>query len=205
MGAGGGRRTVTRDAAELRQQLRAARRAVGPEAQARAAAAVAALLAQALAAEAPAVASTYHATDGELSPAPVVDQLRAQGSEIAYPRIVDGAMRFHVVDDEAALVPGRWGLMDPPADAPEVAADELDVVLTPLVGFDDHLNRLGRGRAYYDRCFAFLGGQPRPARPLLIGLAHEIQRVDALAADPHDVRLDAVVTPVRVRGRLSRR
>ncbi len=205
MWARGGLGAVTRDAAELRRALRAARRAIDPDAQAEAAIAAAALLEAALAAQPPATVSAYLATDGELSPAPIVARLRALGSSVAYPRIVDGAMRFQLVDDEAALVPGRWGLMDPPADAPAVAPTELDLVLTPLVGFDESLNRLGRGRAYYDVAFGFLRTRPRPARPRLVGLAHEVQRVDALDADPHDVRLDAVVTPARVRGDLTAR
>ncbi len=196
---------MTSDAAELRRQLRAARRAIEPEAQTAAAEAVAAHLDAALAADPPATASAYLATDGELSPAPVVARLRSLGSGVAYPRIVDGAMRFQLVKDEAELVPGRWGLMEPPADAPEIAPEELDLVLTPLVGFDEALNRLGRGRAYYDRCFAFLRAEPRPPRPRLVGLAHEVQLVAALAADPHDVKLDAVVTPAGVRGELDRR
>jgi 5-formyltetrahydrofolate cyclo-ligase len=63
-----------------------------------------------------------------------------------------------------------------------------DLILTPLVGFDRALNRLGQGAGYYDRAFA--------ARPdsLRIGIAWSIQECDGLMTDPWDMPLDAVLT-----------
>jgi len=65
-------------------------------------------------------------------------------------------------------------------------------VLVPLVAFDDAGNRLGMGAGYYDRSFAFRRAAPSP--PLLVGVGYEFQRVPALAAQPWDVPLDAVLT-----------
>ena len=153
---------------------------------------------------APGVVAAYVAADGEVDLAPVIADLRSQGSDIVLPRLAADApaMTFHRVADDAQLVAGDWGLTEPPATAPVVDPRRIDVVLTPLVGFDQACNRIGRGRGYYDRHFAFLAGAPRPARPWLVGVAHEFQLVEDLPVGPHDIALDAVVTPTGVRGRV---
>ncbi len=180
--------------AELRRRLRSGRRALDELTQREASLAVAATLEDAIQASPPAVAAAYIATDGELSPEFVVAQLRSLGVPVAFPLISDDTMSFHIVDDASGFVQGQWGLVEPEPTAALVEPRELELVLTPLVGFDDKLNRIGRGKACYDRYFSFLSGQPRPALPRLIGLAHDLQRLDALIAAPHDVTLNAVVT-----------
>lgn len=81
----------------------------------------------------------------------------------------------------------RFGIVEPlPGRA--VGPLALATVLTPLVGFSEDGGRLGMGAGYYDRRFA---AQKRPA---MIGVAHELQRVDALPRREWDVPLDAVVT-----------
>lgn len=72
-------------------------------------------------------------------------------------------------------------------------ARAMDLVITPLVGFDPAGNRLGMGGGFYDRSFAFLRHR-RWRRPRLIGLAFDVQQVDALNVAEWDVPLDAIVT-----------
>ncbi|MFZ2507973.1 MAG: 5-formyltetrahydrofolate cyclo-ligase, partial [Steroidobacteraceae bacterium] len=81
------------------------------------------------------------------------------------------------------------------------AARCFDLVLVPLVGFDDDGNRLGMGAGFYDRHFAFLRHRQAWRRPLLLGLAFEIQRLERLAVKPHDVALWGIVTECAVYGR----
>ncbi len=144
----------------------------------------------------------YSATDGELSPQACLAAVRDSGATTVYPRIADDRMTFHVVSSEADLVEGDWGLLEPRVGAIAVPPTEIDVVLTPLVGFDARCGRLGRGKAYYDRAFAFLLDADRPRRPVLVGLAHGCQEVEVLPLAAHDVRLDAVVTPAELFGTL---
>lgn len=63
-----------------------------------------------------------------------------------------------------------------------------DVIIVPLLAFDERKNRLGLGSGWYDR---FLATQPTATT---IGLAYEFQKVSQLAAEPHDVPLSIVVT-----------
>ena len=192
---------MTTPTPSLRRRLRAARRGLDEEEQIEAARAVADRLAPLLRDPPPMVAG-YIAADGELRIDGVLDALRARGSTVALPRLDGDRMTFHVVATDDDLVPGEWGLTEPRADAPVAAPEALHLVLTPLVGFDRARHRIGRGRGYYDRHFAFLNSDPRPRLPRMVGIAHDVQLVDALPIHDHDVRLDAVVTPTTILGTL---
>lgn len=76
----------------------------------------------------------------------------------------------------------------PSAAAPPAAIAGCDVVLVPALGVDRRGNRLGRGGGSYDRAL-------RRARGLTIAVLYDGEWVEELPAEPHDVRVCAVVTP----------
>lgn len=123
--------------------------------------------------------------------------LHEAGHKIALPWFADRAspMVFREwsspwVDD--LLEPGPWkGIVQPAADATEVAPD---VLFVPLTGFSADGGRLGQGGGHYDR---WLEAHPRTVP---IGLAWDCQLVEDLPREPHDVPLHAVVTPTRIFG-----
>jgi 5-formyltetrahydrofolate cyclo-ligase len=137
------------------------------------------------------------ARHGELDPAPALDALAGRGDRIAYPRVAGdaAALAFHLAA-RAALVPGRFGLLEPPADAPAVPAAALDLVVVPGVAFDAAGGRVGFGGGFYDRTFQpdRLGG----GRPALVGLCFDLQVVGRCPAGPLDVPVDLIVTESRV-------
>ncbi|MBY4946253.1 5-formyltetrahydrofolate cyclo-ligase [Cupriavidus respiraculi] len=94
---------------------------------------------------------------------------------------------FHRWAPGAPMREGRYGI-PVPADA---AAATPDALLIPCVGFSAGKFRLGYGGGFYDRTLAALA--QGPARPLAIGIGYEACRV-ALAAEPHDVPMDWMVT-----------
>jgi 5-formyltetrahydrofolate cyclo-ligase len=97
------------------------------------------------------------------------------------------------------LTPNRFAIPEPVKRRRLIQpVHALDLVLLPLVGFDADCNRLGMGAGFYDRSLAPLRRRRRWRRPLLVGVAHECQRVERLDAQPWDVPLDAVVTEARV-------
>jgi 5-formyltetrahydrofolate cyclo-ligase len=75
-----------------------------------------------------------------------------------------------------------------------VRAQQLDLVLLPLVGFDESGNRLGMGGGFYDHSLSFLRNRKIWRKPNLVGIAHDFQRVDSLEAKPWDMPLEAVIT-----------
>jgi len=140
---------------------------------------------------------------GALPPGPIVAVYRAIGSELdvdALSRALIEAGRELclpvVIERDAPMVFRRWSPGEPleldeagvPAPFPLAAVVEPDLILTPLLAFDDRGGRLGQGGGYYDRTFA---ARPGVAR---IGFAYAGQRVDHLPVEPHDIRLHGVLT-----------
>ena len=80
-----------------------------------------------------------------------------------------------------------------------LAPQALDLVLTPLTVFDAERNRIGMGGGFYDRSFAFRK-DPAHTRPRLVGVAHELQKVEHIEPEDWDVRLDLVVTDEAIYG-----
>ena len=177
----------------LRAQFRALRQALPPNTQQQHAhAVVRALLAAPPLQKATCIAA-YLADDGEVDLASLLIELTRRGQRVALPRVGPGqTMTFHEYLGPAALTTNRFGIAEPAADAPHIAADEIELLLLPLVAFDSQLTRLGRGGGYYDR---YLSSYSTSARPTLIGVAHCCQRSEELLPrEPWDVPLDLVVT-----------
>lgn len=81
-----------------------------------------------------------------------------------------------------------FGVEEPLADACEVIPD---VLVVPLLAFDDRGGRLGWGQGHYDRTLHNLRAR---GRVVAIGLAYAAQRRDDLPLELHDEPLDAVLT-----------
>lgn len=136
--------------------------------------------------------AAYLAIDGEVDLEPLLRRLATMRKRLALPVIKrDQRMDFFAFDGTSGLIANRYGIREPAPGAPYVRTLALDVVLTPLVAFDGSGNRLGMGGGYYDRHFA---NTPSGLEPLLVGIAHEVQRAVSLPAAPWDRPLDAVLT-----------
>lgn len=131
--------------------------------------------------------------DGELSTTALLGRLLTIRKHLALPVVRgDGAMDLYRYDSRTRLVRNRFGIVEPAPGATYVAPLSVDLLLVPLVAFDDRGVRLGMGAGYYDR---YLGRLPAAMRPRLIGLAHEVQRSpQALPFASWDVPLDGVIT-----------
>ena len=139
----------------------------------------------------------YVAVRGEIDPAPVLDAARAAGAIVTLPRVVASRprLRFHRAAPGDPLLSGRYGLLEPQPDAPEVPVERIDVVIVPGLAFDAAGRRLGYGGGYYDEA----GARLRSAgRGLLVGFGYDFQVVDLCPWGEGDVVLDLVVTDARV-------
>ena len=80
----------------------------------------------------------------------------------------------------------------------------MDLVLAPLVAFDEQGNRMGMGGGFYDRALQHLKStntgslKRRPLKPKVIGIAHELQKVANLHSQSWDITLNAIVTEKRL-------
>lgn len=175
----------------VRRSLAQLRRSVLPDEAERAAGSIASrLLAEAAVRRARRIA-LYAALADEVPTRRLFDALCSLRQPLLFPRVQpDDQLAFAVVNDWSELRPGRYGVLEPPAQAAVTRLEEGDLVLVPGVAFDRAGNRLGRGQGFYDR--AFPASAPRP--PLLIGVAYEIQLVEAVPHAEPDRRVEGVVT-----------
>ena len=142
----------------------------------------------------------YLACDGEIDTWPVIRKIWQLNKRCYLPIVQDGqSMRFYRLRRNAAVCLRRWSLPEPESTREPIAAGQLDLVLLPLVAFDNKGNRLGRGGGYYDRYLGRLrryrkagGGGSR--RPPLFGLAYAQQACEQIPAAAWDVPLDGVFT-----------
>lgn len=102
-------------------------------------------------------------------------------------------LRFCRLKKNSGLRPNKMGVQEPQAGQ-IIPADELDLVITPLVAFDSERNRIGMGGGYYDRSFSFLQHDQRRLKPILIGVAFNCQQVEKISPNPWDIPLSGVFT-----------
>jgi 5-formyltetrahydrofolate cyclo-ligase len=129
--------------------------------------------------------AVYWPIMGEIDVRPIDGPMAEQGVTLALPVVIqrDEPMVFRPWSPKAPTVPGVW-------DIPVPATDETvepDVVVVPLVGYDDDRHRLGHGGGFYDRTLAV-----RP-RPYAIGVGYAFSRLETIHPQPHDIAMDAIV------------
>jgi 5-formyltetrahydrofolate cyclo-ligase len=174
------------DKVAMRHAARAARRGLTPQERTEASAAIAASVLGVPALVDATAVHLYLPTPFEVNTVPIAAALLLEGKRVIVPSVDDMSAYELALEDLDALVEGPLGVPLPP-ELRLVPLGWWDVVLVPVVAFDANCRRLGQGGGYYDR---LLASAPRPA----IGLAFEVQRVDAVPVEDHDRRLDLVVT-----------
>jgi 5,10-methenyltetrahydrofolate synthetase len=134
------------------------------------------------------VVSVFWPIKGEPDLRPLMADLHAAGVTVALPLVETRAapLVFRRWTPAMRLVRGFWNIPVPPPDAAVVAPD---LTLAPLVGWDGHGYRLGYGGGYFDRTLAALA-----PRPFTIGVGLQAGHLATIFPQPHDIRLDAIVT-----------
>jgi 5-formyltetrahydrofolate cyclo-ligase len=113
------------------------------------------------------------------------------GARVLLPVVPQAGSELAWAVDTGRLAPGRFGLLEPlgPRLGPS-AIGIAGVVVVPALAVARDGVRLGRGRGYYDRALEH-------ARPdaVVVALVFDDELVEELPSEPHDRRVDAVVTP----------
>ncbi|WCR58658.1 MAG: 5-formyltetrahydrofolate cyclo-ligase [Wolbachia endosymbiont of Ctenocephalides felis wCfeF] len=121
--------------------------------------------------------AAYIPIDGEINVIPLMHNLLNLGYKVAIP------------DENKPLRFKEWNKADEDIIP--------DTIITPIIAFDDHLNRLGFGGGWYDAVIKEL----RPLGKIFIGVAYEKQYCKNLPIEEHDQKLDIIITETRVRCR----
>jgi len=183
---------VSKEKAALRARLLAARAELPADRRAAAGRAIRDALLSRPEVQMAGTVAVYYSVGTEPDTRGLVFALWKRGSYVLLPLLrPDGDLDWASYEGPESLVPGPRGLLEPgePPRGPGAVA-RADAVLVPALAVDRAGNRLGRGGGSYDRALARVG----PLVPL-IALVYDGELVDRVPAEPHDVRVRAVVSP----------
>ncbi len=187
-------RPTTKGKPEMRAWARSVRDAVPAPTRDAAAAAIAAIIdGDHFSALAPrSIVGLYAGMGSELPTRELDERARARGLVVAYPRVVRGerALRFHLATLDDLRV-ATFNVPEPQISAPTVPASAIALIVVPGLLFTPDGARLGWGAGHYDATLPAVGGRS-------LGVALREQVVDDLPEDPHDRRVERVVTETGV-------
>jgi 5-formyltetrahydrofolate cyclo-ligase len=139
---------------------------------------------------------SYCAKEDEVQTRPLIERALREGKRVAVvvTDVSSKTLSFSEIGSfEDELAPGPFGILEPkPGHLRLVSIAKADMVVVPLVAWDERGHRLGYGAGYFDRA---LSGARRVRK---VGLALESQRLKEVPVSPHDVPLDIIVTERRV-------
>jgi 5-formyltetrahydrofolate cyclo-ligase len=130
---------------------------------------------------------------GELDVWPLLSAALSGAKRVALPRFVAETKTYEpcqILDPNLDVEVGQFGIREPRSRCLPLPSPRLDLILVPGVAFDLHGRRLGRGKGYYDQLLRRLGGTR-------CGVAFDQQIVTKVPVEPHDVRVNCVLTPTR--------
>lgn len=131
--------------------------------------------------------SLYWPLRGEPDLRPWAGAIERRGARCCLPVVVEKAapLKFMIWHPGEKLIRGFWNIPVPPHGGEIIP----DIVLAPVIGYDEKNFRLGYGGGYFDRTLAAL-----PARPRVIGIGFSISRIRTIYPLGHDIPLDMLVT-----------
>lgn len=140
----------------------------------------------------------YIAVRGEVTLNHIWHTAPFQGKYCYFPVLKDGKLIFLPATPKSPFKKNKYGILEPQVDELKaIPLTDLDLVLMPLVAFDEYGNRLGMGKGYYDKTFSDVE-RVRPGDVHLLGVAYEFQHYEVLPYQHWDVPLDGIVTEKKV-------
>jgi len=83
----------------------------------------------------------------------------------------------------------KFGMLEPKNSSKNIIPD---LIMVPLVAFDDHLNRIGYGKGYYDRSLRKISKIKK--NTISLGIAYSFQKCQKIPTNKHDFKLDYIFT-----------
>lgn len=184
---------VSESKQSLRQQLRVTLQSLGASQRQEAAAKACVLLPQQRAWKSAKAILFYAPLPNELNIWALVPEALAGGKAVILPRFNESRGMYEAIqiqDVDKDLSPGKYGILEPLSLRSSFPLNRLDLSLVPGLGFDPLGGRLGRGGGFYDRLLAQVSG-------IKCGVAFDKQIVPQVPVEPHDVRVNCILTPTR--------
>lgn len=175
------------DKADVRKRMRELKRAVPPEEKLRRSEAILRQLEQLPEWDAARVVLLYWSMADEVQTHDFVN--RWYKDKVLFLPCVDGDdLVLRQYTGPECLVAGEQFGIGEPTGPIWTDLDAIQIIIVPGVAFDRSGNRMGRGRGFYDRMLKSTVGA------LKIGIAYDFQMLDEIPVEPHDVKMDRIIT-----------
>lgn len=117
--------------------------------------------------------------------------LSGHGVTLALPVVVSrhSPLIFRPWSPDSPMRAGQWNIAEPATDNQIIP----QIILAPLVGWDEARYRMGYGGGFYDRTLAAM-----TPRPFTIGIGLEAGRLQSIHPQQHDISLSMIITEDRI-------
>ena len=139
----------------------------------------------------------YLDSDGELATDIIIRMLHKMKKKVFLPVLFPlstNRLFFLPFKKNTHLINNRFNISEPRYIKRHVSVKSLHIIFMPLVAFDEQGNRIGMGGGFYDRTLSHCKLHNKSDLPLLIGLAHELQKVNNIDKQSWDIPLDGLLT-----------
>jgi 5-formyltetrahydrofolate cyclo-ligase len=139
------------------------------------------------------IIALYSSIHNEVEMEMVTNDAISAGKKVVLPAMSDGELRFRELTSASNMCRGAFGILEPCDYGKTVDPGLADIIVLPGIAFDVRGHRIGYGKGYYDRALHRLEGKGK-----LIAVCYDFQLVDEIMGEPHDVKVDIVITENRV-------
>ncbi len=145
--------------------------------------------------------AAYLPADGEIDPTLLIYTAWRSNKKVYLPVLAPFSSRlyFALYTTHCKMKLNRFNIAEPDIHPRYwFKPRQMNLILTPLVGFDSMGNRMGMGGGFYDRSLNFTRFRKTSHSPYLIGLAHQLQCVKQLSPQTHDIPMKIIATEQRL-------
>ena len=177
---------------EIRERMRALRRALGTEEILKKSADITAALFSVEAFNRAETVMVYLSAFKEVETSGIIERLEKENKRIVVPisNTEDYTITPSYISSMSDMKKGAYGIWEP-IEVREAEIEDIDVIIVPGIAFDESCSRCGFGKGYYDRLLC-------ESSAVRIGLCYDFQVVKALETDRHDMPMDMVITERRI-------
>ena len=132
----------------------------------------------------------YYPSNYEVNILSFLEKVSKKKFKVALPVInSSGGMSFRSWIFKEPLYVNKFGILEPKSSKKKIIPD---LIMVPLVAFDNRLNRLGYGKGYYDRSLKKINKIKKNA--ISLGIAYSFQKCQKIPTNKHDFKLDYIFT-----------
>lgn len=138
------------------------------------------------------VFALYYSLSYEVDTIRIIQFLLSNKKKVALPRMNNQNLDFYYIDSISELiVDNPWNIFQPRTINKIAKSEDLEIIILPLIAFNQNNHRLGHGKGYYDRYLSQLN-----FKALKLVLAYKIQEIssDVIFLDDWDISFNAVIT-----------